>query len=173
MAVGKVGGNNGPSNVVRPLYGVFIKDNVAQLRSQIQVTLDDLKAGIKAGSPNAKAKPGDGKLEGIEVGEAKKAAVALNKAIGALKPVFGGGEFPTSSARNQMDRNPAPGGMIAMYGVFLADDLRKYRNEINTNIQTINDGLSDGRISGATAKEAKAALKSLKAAVATLKTVGF
>jgi hypothetical protein len=167
MAVGKVGGSN-PANVIRPLYGVFLKDNVANLRAQLGVTLSDLKAGIAAGDPNSPQVRGNGRLDGIELAEAKTAAKALNKAIGALKPVFGGGEFPTDAARNQMDRNPAPGGMIAMYGVFLADDLRKYKNEISNNIQTINDGLKDGRLSGPTIKEAKAALKSLTSAMNSL-----
>jgi hypothetical protein len=173
MAVGKVGGTN-PANVVRPLYGVFIRDQVAQLRSNISVTLQDLKAGIAAGDPKAKQVIGDGKLEGIEVAEAKKAATKLNKAINDLKPVFGGGSFPVDTARANMGRSTDGGNHpIAMYGVFLADDLRKYRGEIATNIQTINDGLKNGTLTGKAATEAKAALKALSQAQADLGGIGF
>ena len=173
MAVGKVGGTN-PINTVRPLYGVFIRDQVAQLRSNITVTLQDLKAGIKAGDPKAKQVIGDGTLEGIEVADAKKAAAALNKAITGLKPVFGGGSFPVDTARANMGRdNDAGNHPIAMYGVFLADDLRKYKTEINTNIQTINDGLKNGQLTGKAATEAKTALKSLQTALKDLGSVSF
>jgi hypothetical protein len=172
MAVGKVGGT-GPVNTVRPLYGVFIRDQVAQLRSNITVTLQDLKAGIAAGDPKAPAVRGDGKLEGIEVTDAKKAAGALNKAISDLKPVFGGGSFPVDTARANMGRVATPGSPIAMYGVFLADDLKKYRDEITTNIQTINDGLKNGSLSGQAATEAKSALKALNAAMKDLGSIQF
>jgi hypothetical protein len=173
MAVGKVGGT-GPANVVRPLYGVFIRDQVAQLRSNITVTLQDLKAGIAAGDPKGTAVRGDGKLEGIEVTDAKKAAGALNKAIGDLKPVFGGGSFSTQTARANMGRDNADGNHpIAMYGVFLASDLQKYRTEITNNIQTINDGLKNGQLTGQAATEAKAALKALNAAQKDLANIAF
>jgi hypothetical protein len=172
MAVGKVGGTQ-PTNVVRPLYGVFIRDQVAQLRSNITVTLQDLKAGIAAGDPKGKAVRGDGKLEGIEVTDAKKAAGALNKAISDLKPVFGGGSFPVDTARANMGRTSSPGVPIAMYGVFLADDLKKYKDEISTNIQTINDGLKNGSLSGQAATEAKGALKALNAAMKDLGSIQF
>jgi len=160
--------------VVRPLYGVFIRDQVAQLRANITVTLQDLKAGIKAGDP--KAKPmlgGNGQLKGIEVGEAKKAANALNAALKDLKPVFGGG--PTASvAAARATLSGGDGGPIrAMYGVFLASDLQKYRNEISSNMQTITDGIKAGTLSGAAATEGKKALKQLKSALTDIGGLSF
>jgi len=165
MAVNKVGGTN-PVNTVRPLYGVFMRDQVAQLRSNIQVTLQDLKDGI--------AGKGGTKLTNIETADAKKAATALNKAIGDLKPVFGGGSFPVDTARANMGRTNSDGNHpIAMYGVFLNQDLAKYKTEVQNNIQMIQDGIKNGQLSGDAAKEGTKALKQLQTALKDLGGISF
>ncbi len=164
----------GGGGVVRPLYGVFIHDQVAALRANLNVTLSDLKAGIKAGSPGAKQIVGDGKLEGIEVKEAKSAAVQLGKALSALKPVFGNGEVNDKAARVSLGRaNSDPAHPIAMYGVFLADDLKKYQTDISNNIATIQQGLANKTLSGDAATEATKALKNLQSALKVLGGISF
>src|SRR5881392_2512120 len=77
--------------VIRPMYGVFIRDQVAQYRNMLSATLGDLKTGIKAGKQNKHAVARDGILEGSELTKAKKAALDVSKAIKELKPVFGSG----------------------------------------------------------------------------------
>ncbi len=161
---GKVGGGG----MIRPLYGVFIRDQVEQYRNMLGVTLGDLKAGIKAGKPHQKAKPRDGILQGSELTKAKKAAVAVDKAIKQLKPVFGNGSgaLNLTQGRNALGR--PPGQIIAMYGVALMDDLSKFRSGINADIRTIQNAIDGGQLAGAAKTEAQKAIKNLNSALTAL-----
>jgi hypothetical protein len=172
MSVSRTGGPGsvGGGGMIRPMYGVFIRDQVAQYRNMLSVTLSDLKKGIKAGSPDKTAIKRDGKLEGTEVTKAKKAAVAVDKAMKALKPVFGG--LPTVNSQagaNGLGR--AGGGFVAMYGVILADDLTKYRTGIKDDIASISAAVKDGSLKGDAKTEANKALKSLNTALTALGNV--
>lgn len=178
MAVNRVGPGavGGGGNVIRPMYGVFIRDQVAKYRGMLDVTLKDLKADIKKGKPDQKAIRGDGKLEGSEVTKAKKAAVSIGAAIKALKPVFGNtGPAATNeqAARNALGRNGPPGQFVAMYGVVMADDLRKYRTSINADIAAIQTAITSGELKGTAKTEANKAVKSLQVALKTLGAVTF
>ena len=172
MVVARTGGTGGigGGGVIRPMYGVFIRDQVSQYRNMLNVTLGDLKAGIKAGKPHKHAVPRDGILEGSELTKAKKAAVAVDKAIKQLKPVFG--DLPpvnTAAGRNALAR---PGGqMIAMYGVVLADDLTKYRRGISADIAAIQKAIDGGQLAGAAKTEATKAVKNLNSALKALGNV--
>ncbi len=168
--VARVGGTSG-GNVVRPMYGVVLRDQVAQFRANLEVTLQDLKADLR----HAKKGPairGDGILEGREKQKVKNAAVRLDHAIKALKPVFGGGSFPTDTARGNL-RGGNVGSPIAMYGVVLADDLRKYRNEVSANIDQIKEAISNGQLSGKAKTEGQRALKQLAIALKDLTAIPF
>jgi hypothetical protein len=179
MAVNRTGGagNVGGPGVIRPLYGVFVRDQVASYRNMLGATLKDLKAGIKAGDPKAPAVRGDGKLEGIELSHAKKAAVAVDKAMKALKPVFGSTFAATTNdtaGRNALGRSAAPPGrFIAMYGVILADDLRKYRTSIQADVAAIQAGIKSGELKGTAKTEGAKALKSLQTALKALGSINF
>jgi hypothetical protein len=170
----KVSGAKG-GNVVRPLYGVFIRDQVAQYRGMLAVTLQDLKAGIKAGNPKASPIMGDGILQGSELTKAKKAAKEVNDAIKALKPVFGGPASGVNSqaARNALGRSGPPGQFVALYGVVLADDLRQYRTSIRNDIDTIKTGIKSGELKGKAKTEATKAVKELQQALKALGNVPF
>lgn len=164
----------GGGRVIRPMYGVFIRDNLAKFRREIQGTLNDTKEAIKAGDPRGKEIFGDGILQGKELTKAKAAVKDLEKAIKALKPVFPGlGPSPTV--------NPAPrtvggtgrgglGGPVAMYGVVFRDDLSRFRSQISDTIADIKAGM--GTLKPAEKAEAKKALASLQAALKDLGTAG-
>ena len=169
MGVDRTGGTGrvGGGGMVRPLYGVFIRDQVEQYRNMLTVTLGDLKAGIKTGKPKQKAVPRDGVLQGSELTKAKKAAVAVDKAIKQLKPVFGNGApVNLTQGRNQLGR--PPGQIIAMYGVVLADDLTKYRRGISNDITTIKSAIDAGTLAGPAKAEALKAIKNLNSALTAL-----
>lgn len=175
MVVARTGGTGGVSGsgVIRPMYGVFIRDQVATYRNQLTQTLNDLKAGIKKGQPHKHAIPRDGILEGSELTKAKKAAVAVDRAIKQLKPVFGS-SFPAANpkaAQNQLGR--PGGGFVAMYGVILADDLSKYRTGINADISAIKTAIDKGQLTGDAKTEATKALKSLNSALKALGQVSW
>lgn len=171
MAVNRTGGPGsvGGSGVVRPMYGVFIRDQVSQYRNMLNVTLSDLKAGIKEGQPGKKAIPRDGILQGSELTKAKKAAVAVDKAIKQLKPVFGDSlpSVNNTAGRNALGR-PGGGQMIAMYGVILADDLSKYRSGIQADVRAIQAAIDGGQLTGTAKTEATKAVKNLKSALTAL-----
>lgn len=172
MAVDRTGGPGrvGGGGVIRPLYGVFIRDQVESYRNQLGVTLSDLKAGIRAGKPNKHAIPRDGILQGSELTKAKKAAVAVDKAIKQLKPVYGErmGALNLAQGRNQLGR--PPGQIIAMYGVMLADDLTKYRRGISADISTIKNAIDNGQLAGPAKTEAQKAIRNLNSALKALGT---
>ena len=171
MAVTRTGGTSGAGGIrnVRPLYGVFIRDQVAQYRNMLNVTLGDLKKDIRHGQPSKRAVPRDGRLQGSELTKAKKAAVAVDKAIKQLKPVFGNRLPPvnTDAGRNALGR---PGGdvHVALYGVVLADDLTKYRSGIQSDIDAISTAISNGQLAGPAKTEATKALKNLRSALTAL-----
>lgn len=176
MAIQKTGGagNAGGAGMVRPLYGVFIRDQVEQYRNMLNVTLADLKTGIKAGQPGKEAVRGDGILQGTELTKAKKSAVAVDKAIKELKPVFGD-SLPAANlqaGRNALGR-PAGGQAIALYGVVLADDLDKYRTSIGSDIATIQTAIDGGQLAGKAKTEAQKALKNLNSALKALGSAGW
>ncbi len=168
----------GGRNVIRPLYGVFIRDQVAGIRSGIEGTVDTLKKGIEKGSMSAKEVRGDGKLQGLELKSAKAAVYDLQKAIDALAPVTGGNPGPIlnpirgGGAGISGTTGSRGGSPIALYGVVLRDDLAKYRSEINSNIMTIQAGINSGQLKGTAKKEAQAAVKALKVALGDLANVG-
>ncbi len=173
MAVQRTGGTGsvGGANVIRPMYGVFIRDQVAQYRNMLNVTLSDLKTGIKEGQPGKKAIPRDGILQGSELTKAKKAAVAVDKAIKQLKPVFGD-TLPAANlnaGRNALGR-PGGGQFVALYGVVLADDLTKYRRGISSDIEKIQAAIDGGQLAGAAKTEAQKAIKNLNSALKALGT---
>ena len=159
----------GGGTVIRPMYGVFIRDSVASLRNGIQATLKDTKAAIAAGDPKAKAIPGNFRLEGTEITKAKKAVKDLEKAVKALKPVFGN-TGPGSGAATARSNRPAAGngGMIAMYGIVFRDDLRTYRTEVNKNLMDIRAAINNGSLKGEAKAEAQKAVKYLESAVKDL-----
>jgi hypothetical protein len=167
---GRAGGIGGPG-IIRPMYGVFIRDQVEQYRNMLGATLTDLKAGIKAGKQNKHAVAHDGVLEGSELTKAKKAALKVDQAIKELKPVFGEGfgAIDTNAGRAALGR--PGGGMVAMYGVILADDLNKYRTGINADIAAIKTAVDKGELKGPALKEAKQALRDLKSAATALGTI--
>src|SRR5947209_15609901 len=76
--------------VIRPMYGIAIRDDLFKFRNEIGKTIDDTQKAINAGDPKAPVVFGDGKLEGSEVTKAKKALHHLQLAQKQLKPVFGG-----------------------------------------------------------------------------------
>lgn len=155
-----------PGGVVRPMYGVFIRDQVGSLRNGIQVTLDQVKANIAKGKPNAKEVARDGKLQGTELTRAKAAAKDLQSAINSLKPVLAG--LPTSRPLP----GPAPIRIMPMYGVVLRDDLSGFRDSIETNLSTIEASIAAGKLNKQATTEAKKAVKALNLALKDLGTVG-
>ena len=160
---------SGGRTTIRPMYGVFIRDQVATFRAQIENTIKDTKAAIAAGDPKAKAIPGNFKLEGTEVTKAKKAVKDLEKAVKALKPVFGNTGPGTVGNTNPGGRTTAPGGgMIAMYGIVFRDDLTAYRTEVNKNLMDIRAAINNGSLKGEAKAEAQKAVKYLEAAVKDL-----
>jgi hypothetical protein len=153
---------------MRPMYGVFIRDQVAQYRNMLAVTLSDLKKGIKAGKPNKQKVPRDGILQGSELTKAKKSAIAIDKAIKQLKPVFGstGPAMNLNAGAAALGR--PPGQIIAMYGVILADDLTKYRRGISSDIGAIQMAIENGQLTGTAKTEATKALRNLNSALKAL-----
>jgi hypothetical protein len=160
--------------VIRPMYGVFIRDNLAKFRREIQGTIDMTKEAIKDGSPRGKEIFGDGILQGKELTKAKAAVKDLEKAVKALKPVFPGlGPAPTvnPAPRGGGTIGGRPGGVaIAMYGVVFRDDLSRFRSAISDTIGDIKAGMSS--LKPAERTEAKKALASLQAALKDLGTAG-
>jgi hypothetical protein len=156
-----------PGGMIRPLYGVFIRDQVADLRTQIQGTLGKVEKEILKGKPNAKEVSGDGKLQGTELAKAKKAAADLKKAIAALKPVLG--DVPSIG-------RPTPvvigdGRFRPLYGVVMRDDLSNFRTSIGENVRTINAAINNGELKGAAKTEGQKAVKALQAALKDLGAV--
>ena len=72
------------AGVIRPRYGIFIRDNVAKFRTQIAATLADTNKAIAGGKPG-KEVLGDGVLQGTELTRAKAAAKDLEKALKYLE----------------------------------------------------------------------------------------
>jgi len=151
-----------------PMYGVAIRDQVAQYRNMLNVTLSDLKEGIKDGQPGKKAIKGDGILQGSELTKAKKAAIAVDKAIKQLKPVFGSGFGPLNlqAGRNALGR--PPGQVVALYGVALMDDLTQYRRGISGDIAKIQNAIDSGQLAGVAKTEAQKAIRNLNSALKAL-----
>jgi hypothetical protein len=173
MVVARTGGTGGVGGggVIRPMYGVFIRDQVSQYRNMLSATLDDLKKGIKEGQPKKHAVPRDGILQGSELTKAKKAAVAVDKAIKQLKPVFGNTLPGTNTAAGRAALGRPPGQIIAMYGVILADDLTKYRRGISADITAIQTAIDKGTLTGTAKTEATKALRNLNSALKALGNV--
>ena len=166
----------GGGNVIRPMYGIFIRDNVARFRNEIGSTLNDTKQAIAHGDPTGKAIPGDGILQGAELKKAKLAVKELEKAIKALKPVFPnlpGGRGPILNPVRPGGGGigvGGGGGIHPMYGVVFRDDLSKFRTEIQTNIRDIRAGINSGELKGTAKTEAQKAIKYLEAAAKDLGT---
>lgn len=167
---------SGGTGVIRPMYGVVIRDNLAKFRAEIGVTISDTKTAIAQGDPKGTEMPGDGVLQGSELKKAKAAVKDLEKAFKALKPVFGdlGTPKPVSDrdARANIGRTPTGSGPIAMYGVIFRDDLSKFRGEIQTNISDIRAAINGGQLKGTAKTEAQKALKFLDAAMKDLGSAG-
>lgn len=159
---------NRPSRpVIRPMYGVFIRDHLAKFRNEIRATIDDTNKAIKEGHPRQKAVFGDGVLQGTEVTKAKAAVKDLEKALKALKPVFPGlGAAPKTTASETARNMGRPAGPIAMYGVVFRDDLSRFRTQISNVIADIKAGMNT--LKPAEKAEAKKALTSLQAALKDL-----
>ena len=177
MAIKPTGGSTGPGSaggigVIRPMYGVFIRDQVAQYRDMLGATLGDLKAGIKTGKPHKHAVARDGILEGSELTKAKKAAIAVDKAMKELKPVFGNSwPNPMNADSGRASLGRPGGGFVAMYGVILADDLTKYRTGISNDIAAIKNAIDSGELKGTAKTEATKAMKDLNRALKALGSV--
>jgi hypothetical protein len=155
---------------IRPMYGVFIRDQVATFRAQINQTIKDTKAALKAGDPKAKAIPGNFKLEGTEWKKANLAVKDLERAVKALKPVFGNTGPATTGDTNRTGRpSGGPGGgMIAMYGIVFRDDLTAYRSSVNKNLMDIRAAINNGGLKGEAKAEAQKAVKYLESALKDL-----
>lgn len=162
--------------MVRPMYGIFIRDELSKFRAGINTTLDNTKLAIAQGNPTGPEVFGDGVLQGTELKKAKAAVKDLEKALKALKPVFGDVPRPainpmpgSMTGSTGATRPSSPGGMpIAMYGVVFRDDLSRFRDGISGSIRQIEAGLKDGALKPKEAAEAKKAVKYLKAALADL-----
>ncbi|MBX7096456.1 MAG: hypothetical protein K1X89_01980 [Myxococcaceae bacterium] len=162
-----------PRNVIRPLYGVFIRDQVAKYRAEINVTISDSKQALSQGKPHKHAIPGDGVLEGSEYTKVKHSVEHLQKAVDALKPVFGEmgpPNAPTAGQARANVRGGPVGGPVAMYGVVLRHDLDRFRDSVNADLASIQAGLPT--MSKEAQSEAKKAIRQLKAALTALKTAG-
>ncbi len=150
------------------MYGVFMRDQMKSYREAIQATITNTNNAIKHGKPNAKEIAGDGVLQGKELTKAKAAVKDLQKALAQLKPVFGGGG-PILNTTGQ-GAGLGGGSIMPMYGIVFRDDLNKFRTDINGSIRNMNAAIADGQFKGEALKEAKAAIKYLKAAVKDLGT---
>lgn len=157
-----------PRNVIRPMYGIFIRDNLARFRNELQVTIDDTKQAISDGSPRGKEVFGDGVLQGKELSKAKEAVKDLERAIKQLKPVFSSlGSAPaTAGSATRADMGRSPGRIVPMYGVVLRDDLSRFRSQVNALVGDIKNGMSSLKTNEQ--KEAKKAITSLNAALKDL-----
>lgn len=164
----------GGGAVIRPMYGIFIRDNLANFRNDISNTLANTKTAIANGSATAPEIIGDGKLQGSELKKAKLAAKDLEKALKALKPVFASLEAatPTKPAKPAAGGFPGAGsggGMIRpMYGMVMRDDLARFRANIQANSTQIRSAVNSGQLKGADKTEAQKALKYLDAALKDL-----
>ena len=159
----------GGGNVIRPMYGVFIRDNLAKFRMDISSTLDSTKKAIAKGQPNAKVVAGDGVLQGAELTKAKAAVKDLEKALKAIK----GGGIGIGPAPGKPASPPATGGIGVirpMYGMAFRDDLSKFRDGINGAIDAIRGGMST--LQPNEKAEAKKALTALQAALKDLGAAG-
>lgn len=165
---------SGGRTTIRPMYGVFIRDQVATFRAQISETIKDTKAALKAGDPKATAIPGNFRLEGTEWKKANAAVKDLERAVKALKPVFGNtgpGTVGDTSRSNRTGGSsgvlPGP-GPIAMYGIVFRDDLTAYRSSVNKNLMDIRAAINNGGLKGEAKAEAQKAVKYLEAALKDL-----
>jgi hypothetical protein len=158
----------GPGNVVRPMYGIFIRDRLAEFRSQLGVTIADTQHAIAQGKPKQAAVFGDGVLQGAELTKAKAALADMQKALKALKPAFGGPGTAPTTADVRADLGRPGGGFVAMYGVVLRDDLSRFRTGVGSTITDIQAAITSGQLKGNDKKEAQAAIKFLKQAVKDL-----
>jgi hypothetical protein len=158
----------GGGAVIRPMYGVVIRDSLSKFRRELQVTIDDTKQAIADGKPKAKEVFGDGVLQGSELTKAKNALKDLEKAIKHLKPVFPGlGDAPArGGADTRRDLGREPGRIVPMYGVVFRDDLSRFRDQIGSVVRDIKAGMSSLKPNEQT--EAKKALTSLQAALKDL-----
>ncbi len=171
MPARAIGGANGPKNPtvrpggggnIRPMYGVFMRDQMKSFRDDISTTINKTKTAIARGKPNAKEVAGDGILQGKELTKAKAAVKDLEKAMKALKPVFGGQVARPSD--NGM------GNIAPMYGIVFRDDLSRFRDGIKDSMRDMNAAIAAGQFKGEALKEAKLAVKHLKAALTDLGT---
>jgi hypothetical protein len=158
--------------VIRPMYGVFVRDSVAKFRTDLSATLNDTKKAIAKGNAIVRKNPkapevfGDGKLQGSELKSAKAAVKELEKAIKALKPVFQ--DFTLPTAPPTLPAGAGSGVIRPMYGVTLRDDLTKFREEAEANLRAINGAINSGELKGPAKTEAQKAVKFLKTAIQDL-----
>jgi len=151
---------------IRPLYGVFIRDNLAKFRTEIGSTLDQTKRAIAKGDPKGREVAGDGVLQGTELTKAKAAVKDLEMALKAIK---GGAPTGIGAALEKAVGSAKPGGsnvIRPLYGVVFRDDLAKFRDGINSAIDSIHGGMAS--LKPAEKAEAKKALASLQAALKDL-----
>ena len=153
----------GPIGTIRPLYGVFIRDQFKGLRVSIDATLTDVKKNIALGKPRATAVANDGILQGAELKRAKAAAKDLQKALDALSPVVAALPSTRGARANSIVR--------PMYGVVLRDDLSSFRNNIEQNLADIEASLAAGGLTPQNSLDAKKAIKALKGALKDLGNV--
>lgn len=151
-------GAGGP--VIRPMYGIFIRDNLSRFKTEIGVTLADTKKALKT----------KGELTPAEASKAKAAVQHLDSAMKALKPVFKELGAPKSASSSQAAAGMGrPGsGPIAMYGIVFRDDLSRFRNEVQANIKDIQAAVNNGSLKGPEKAEAQKALGYLNAALRDL-----
>ena len=137
------------------LYGVFMRDNLQNLRGDISKSIDNIQSGLNTLSPSDKA-------------EAQKALKNMNSALNKLKfvsPMNWGSGDTTKNAIGPA----ASGGATALYGVFVNQKLNAYKTEINGLISEINRGVKTNQFNADETKEAQAAKASLQKALADLK----
>lgn len=151
--------------VIRPLYGVFvdtIRTTEAKIRSELGQTVEILEQAIE---------DKDRDINGAKDRRLAQTAVKeLKEAIEKLK----GPAAPTANKKAKQAGEAAAdtiGVIRPLYGVFINTQVRKVRDQVDDQIETISDTLKAPHKDKAAVKELEAALKDLKQALKAIDKV--
>jgi len=136
-------------------YGIRIRDKFAGFKASINNGIGLIKTGLEAGS-----------FVGNEAKDAKGALRHLEKALSDL--TIPGGKLPRNekdSGKSRPAFRPPSGGIHAMYGIWMRDNLAELRSSIGTMANDMDATIKSGTLKGDDLRDAKQARIDLKNAL--------
>ena len=167
-AIKGTGGTSGTSGVgatrdlggMVAMYGVIMRDDLGNIRRGVM----DIKKKIEGAL-------GRSELMGTDEKDAKEALTQITKALKDLE--VPGGKMARKAKDTPAPRRPSPGGMVAMYGVIIRNELSQFRSSIQNLMGRLDRAIANGSFeSKADLQDAKQVRRRLENAMTMLNVRG-